>query len=58
MSQEQRLCPGVEAVGDGHSCAPYLGTRTQRARCRGVKCTADVTLTFLRIGLWRSGKHF
>ena len=31
------------AVGVVHSCPPYLGTHTQRARCRGVKCTADVT---------------
>ena len=31
------------AVGVEHLCPPYLGIRTQRARCKDTKCSADVT---------------
>ena len=36
------------AVDVGHSYPLYLGIRTQRARCRGVKCTSDVTYDICR----------
>ena len=31
------------ALGVGCSCPPYLGVRTQGARCKGIKCTSDMT---------------
>ena len=44
MSQEQRLCPGVGC----HRCGAFMpplfkDLHPTCARCRGVKCTADVT---------------
>ena len=47
------------AVGVGHSCPPYLGTLIQCVR--GVKIGSALQMwlvTFVRIGLWRSGKRF
>ena len=38
MLLDQRLCPGVGGVNMGCLCLPYLTC----ARCRCVKCTADV----------------
>ena len=44
MSCDQRLCPGVGAVGVGAFMSPiFRDPHPTCARCRGVKCTADVT---------------
>ena len=43
MSLDQRLCPDVGGHNVELSCCPYLGIRTQRVRCRGRKCSSDVT---------------
>ena len=59
MSCDQWLCHGVGAVCVGHSCPPYLGIRTQHVRGVGVWNARLMWLvTFVRIGLWRSGKRF
>ena len=44
MSQEQQLCPGV----GGHRCGAFMSPlfrdpHPTYARCRGIKCTVDVT---------------
>ena len=44
MSRDQRLCPGVGDRRCGASISPiFRDLHPTYARCRGIKCTADVT---------------